>query len=117
MAKWCPGCSAKEKVIRAVADVIGLGSRGGQAGVFLRGVSDYSEGLAQDPALGPYNPGRGQNPLDSTVATTKRKVRRKVSKYQKTFGKNLKALKRKHPRTQARTLMKRAHSQTKRQLR
>lgn len=72
-----------------------------------------AEGLAQDPALGPYNPGRGQNPLDSTKA----KVKRKVSKYQKTFGKNLKALKRKHPRTQARTLMKRAHSMTKRQLR
>lgn len=113
MASWCPGCSAKEKVIRAVADVIGLTTSGGQAGVFLRGVSDMAEGLAQDPALGPYNPGRGQNPLDSTKA----KVKRKVSKYQKTFGKNLKALKRKHPRTQARTLMKRAHSMTKRQLR
>lgn len=116
MAKWCPGCSAKEKVIRAVADVIGLGSQVGQVGIGARLLSDWSEGLAQDPNLGPYNPGRGQNPLDSEVALTKRKVKRKVSKYQKRFGRELKLLKKKHPRTNPRTLMKRAHAATKRAL-
>jgi hypothetical protein len=43
-------------------------------------------------------------------ARTKRK--RKVSKYQKEFGKQLKMLKLKHPRTKITRLMKRAHSAT-----
>ena len=38
--------------------------------------------------------------------------RRKVGKYQRRFGKHLKALKRKHPRTKIGTLMKRAHRMT-----
>lgn len=42
-----------------------------------------------------------------------RKVRRKVSGYQKEFGRQLKKLKKKHPRTQISTLMKRAHRATK----
>ena len=50
-----------------------------------------------------------------TVATNMPK-RRKVGKYQKTFGRNLKALKKKHPRTQINTLMKRAHRMTRRDL-
>lgn len=43
-----------------------------------------------------------------------KKVKRKVGKYQKVFGKKLRALKAKHPRTAASTLMKRAHRETKR---
>jgi len=39
--------------------------------------------------------------------------RRKVSAYQKEFGKQLKKLKKKHPRTKIGTLMKRAHRATK----
>tara|TARA_Y100000401_G_C8239569_1_gene182323 strand:+ start:67 stop:399 length:333 start_codon:yes stop_codon:yes gene_type:complete len=42
-----------------------------------------------------------------------RKKKRRVSKYQREFGKQLKALKRKHPRTPVTRLMKRAHSKTK----
>ena len=40
------------------------------------------------------------------------KKKRKVSKYQKEFGKQLKMLKLKHPRTKITKLMKRAHSAT-----
>jgi len=47
------------------------------------------------------------------VRKTAKKVKRKVGKYQKVFGKKLKALKRKHPRTAASALMKRAHRETK----
>jgi len=47
------------------------------------------------------------------VRRAEKKVKRKVGKYQKVFGKKLKALKAKHPRTPAGTLMKRAHRQTK----
>jgi len=42
--------------------------------------------------------------------------KRKVSKYNREFGRQLKALKRKHPRSKISALMKRAHSLTKKAL-
>jgi len=50
---------------------------------------------------------------DSARAPMRKKAKRKVGKYQKVFGKKLKALKKKHPRTSASALMKRAHRETK----
>jgi len=47
------------------------------------------------------------------VRKAEKKVTRKVGKYQKVFGKKLKALKAKHPRTASSTIMKRAHRETK----
>jgi len=47
---------------------------------------------------------------------SKTKKKRKVSKYQKEFGRQLKKLKAKHPRTQIKNLMKRAHSATRKAL-
>ena len=44
------------------------------------------------------------------------KQTRKVSKYQKRFGINLKKLKKAHPRTNISTLMKRAHRMTRRDM-
>lgn len=44
------------------------------------------------------------------------KKKRKVSKYQKEFGKQLKMLKKKHPRTPVTRLMKRAHAATRKAL-
>ena len=44
------------------------------------------------------------------------KVKRKVGKYQRAFGKNLKALKRKHPRSAIAGLMKRAHRMTRKEM-
>jgi|TARA_R110000823_G_C15763433_1_gene483217 hypothetical protein len=62
--------------------------------------------------------GRSSGRRDSVPIPRGKKVKqtRKVSRYQKVFGKHLKALKRKHPRTQISTLMKRAHRLTKREL-
>jgi len=45
-----------------------------------------------------------------------KKVKRKVTKYQREFGRQLKKLKRKHPRTKVQNLMKRAHRETKKLL-
>jgi len=45
-----------------------------------------------------------------------KKKRRKVSKYSREFGSQLKALKRKHPRTKISGLMSRAHKLTKKAL-
>ena len=44
------------------------------------------------------------------------KVKRKVGKYQRAFGRNLKALKKKHPRSQIGNLMKRAHRMTRKEM-
>lgn len=46
------------------------------------------------------------------VPKSKTRRRRKVSGYQKEFGKQLKKLKKKHPRTKISQLMKRAHIAT-----
>ena len=47
---------------------------------------------------------------------TPMKKKRKVSKYQKLLGQNLKALKKKHPRTKVTALMKKAHRMTRKAL-
>ncbi len=52
-------------------------------------------------------------PIRSAEKKVIKKAKRKVGKYQKVFGKKLRALKAKHPRTSPRILMKRAHRQTK----
>ena len=44
------------------------------------------------------------------------KPKRTVSQYQKVFGKHLKALKKKHPKTKISVLMKKAHRLTKREM-
>lgn len=49
-------------------------------------------------------------------AVAKPKKKRKVSDYSKQFGIILKALKKKHPRTQVRNLMKRAHVATRKKM-
>ena len=54
--------------------------------------------------------------VKATFRMPKVKRTRKVSRYQKVFGKHLKALKRKHPRTSTSILMKKAHRLTKREL-
>jgi hypothetical protein len=53
-----------------------------------------------------------QRTLRIPLKSTKKK--RKVSAYQKEFGRQLKKLKRAHPRTPVTKLMKRAHAATKR---
>lgn len=48
------------------------------------------------------------------VVTGTKKARKKVSKYGRELGRQLKLLKKKHPRTAIKDLMKRAHRATKR---
>jgi len=55
-------------------------------------------------------------PVQKLNTEVTKKVKRKVSKYQKEFGKQLKKLKKAHPRTKAQNLMKRAHRATKKAL-
>ncbi len=113
MVDYCPNCSRAELVLKMVEDAAAVASavrRASPAGIALK-LGDMALDTQRD-RRGGFTTG----PLATADRVIKQK-KRKVSKYQKTFGKNLKALKRKHPRTQAKTLMKRAHSMTKRQLR
>lgn len=52
--------------------------------------------------------------VDGPVSAPKKK--RKVSKYSKQFGKEMKALIKKHPRSKVTVLMKRAHTATRKAL-
>lgn len=58
----------------------------------------------------------GSSAMKLGIPVTNGKKKRKVSKYQKLLGKNLKLLKKKHPRTSITKLMKKAHLMTKRAL-
>jgi len=55
--------------------------------------------------------------MDPILQPSSPKKKRRVSKYQREFGRQLKALKRKHPRTPVTRLMKRAHSATRKAMR
>lgn len=74
------------------------------------------------PARKMRSPGRstirssGQFSRANILPNLPTKKKRKVSKYQKEFGRQLKKLKAKHPRTQIKNLMKRAHSATRKAL-
>jgi hypothetical protein len=57
-------------------------------------------------------PGRASRTDSIPVPKSKTKRKRKVSAYQREFGKQLKKLKKKHPRTKISQLMKRAHIAT-----
>jgi len=52
----------------------------------------------------------------ATLAAEPAKKKRKVSKYGREFGRQLKALKRKHPRSKITSLMSRAHRATRKAL-
>lgn len=77
--------------------------------------------MLEDPFNSPFIESRAERKSSARRASSlgKRsgtKARRKVSKYQREFGRNLKRLKKKHPRTNISTLMKRSHTATKRSL-
>lgn len=56
------------------------------------------------------------NRTRKVIEKGKKKIKRKVSKYQQKLGQELKKLKKKHPRTPVNKLMKRAHRATKKAL-
>ncbi|GAI77754.1 unnamed protein product [marine sediment metagenome] len=107
-----------------LAILIGISTGGRGGGVnpenpFL-GIPSLGEALAEDRAR--FGERSLSQPLGSKVhggrSFTQRqlrvapKKRRKVSAYQKEFGRQLKRLKKKHPRTPVTRLMKRAHTAT-----
>ena len=58
----------------------------------------------------------GARPMGKSTKVAVLKPKRTVSRYQRVFGKHLKALKKKHPRSSISVLMKKAHRLTKREM-
>ena len=81
-------------------------SDGNGGSVFVPEMPGSSQAMAMPGGLQISEPIFGQ-------IEEKKKKKRKVSKYQKEFGKQMKKLKAKHPRTPVTRLMKRAHTATK----
>jgi len=50
------------------------------------------------------------------IVAAEKKAKRKVGKYQKTWGRKYRSLRDKHPRTARGTLMKKAHRQTRKEM-
>jgi len=92
--------------------------KGGDAG---RGLSEgpqtgLFEAMAEDRARGRKSTRRkgSSSRRRRRTLSVLAKPKRKVSAYQREFGRQLKKLKRAHPRTPVTKLMKRAHAATKR---
>ena len=90
----------------AVVKAILLGDSGGFTREELREIS-----TGRSPGV---SPGKSRITRGDKIPVPKRK--RKVSRYQRVFGKHLKALKRKHPRSNISVLMKKAHRLTRKEL-
>jgi len=90
-------------------------------GTVMKWLSDNSDGVncpwcgeVHGIMQGAQQVHRGGRKAIRNFRTLKPKVKRKVSAYQKEFGRQLKKLKRAHPRTPVTRLMKRAHIATRR---
>ena len=94
----------------AIVKAILLGDSGGFTREELR---EISTGRSPGVSPGVSSP-RSSSTRSDKIPIPKR--RRKVSRYQRVFGKHLKALKRKHPRSNISVLMKKAHRLTRREL-
>lgn len=96
--------------VREIARAIGLALRGraasGAAGIVAMHESPEIERLTS-----------GRRRRTRTKEQGRAKAKRKVSAYQREFGRQLKKLKRAHPRTPVSKLMKRAHAATRRKRR
>ena len=90
----------------------------GDSGGFSRGeLADIARGGSTKINSSSATSSRRATRMDNIpIPSRKTKQKRKVSRYQRVFGKNLKALKRKHPRTDISVLMKKAHRMTRREM-
>ena len=140
MVDYCPGCNRREKVIQALVDAyrvsqgipgVGIsaldlafrnspvpGKIMSEAEALRSWLNDYETIFSQgnDRMEMPTRPPNLFGSLAPHDLSTPGKKKRKVSRYQREFGRQLKALKKKHPRTKISALMKRAHTATKKAL-
>lgn len=108
MVEYCPNCSRMELAMKALEDAAAIAYAVRRASVpgALMTVGEMALDTQRD-RRGDFTTG----PVAKLDRQIKQK-KRKVSGYQKEFGRQLKALKKKHPRTAPQRLMKRAHTAT-----
>lgn len=136
---YCPGCSKRDLAIQLLTDAwrlrnvspAGLATSGLDYAIRNSPIPNTVEGAFEDAreyienyesifsqgstSSIPARPSRGGNG-SLGLAMPRVKKKRKVSRYQKEFGKQLKKLKKKHPRTSIGILMKKAHRATRKAL-
>ena len=100
MATDCPNCRRTAEMLRATADGI-LGIPANALGVNPDLLRLLVEGAAVGTAKAVKTPGK----------------KRKASAYAKAYGAAYKRLKKKHPRAQHKTLVKKAHAEARRKKR
>lgn len=86
-------------------------------GLRLMDMVEDEEGNVYQVVADNLMPGRAMRTDSIPVPKSKTKRKRKVSKYQKQFGIELKKLKKKHPRSKISSLMKKAHIATRKKMR
>lgn len=98
-----------------IDDVIDIARAIGQAigGNPVGATANLLGGMELDPRVERSKRG-GRRRTRRSKEQSRAKVKRKVSAYQREFGRQLKRLKLKHPRTPVTKLMKRAHAATRR---
>lgn len=127
MAEYCPNCSKAELALQLLEDAARVASAVRRA--TPQGIAGSALAAGGDFLLRSQQDRRGEwtgpaayldREFDEAHRASKRRVqgevkkaKRKVSGYQREFGRQLKKLKRAHPRTPVKKLMKRAHTATK----
>lgn len=102
------------EVIELLAGILSDIKRGTPSPSLIHELSERSEAQRRSsPRSSRKSPGASAS-RSTSVAILKPK--RTVSRYQRVFGKHLKALKKKHPRTSISGLMKKAHRLTKKEM-
>jgi hypothetical protein len=106
----CPGCTARERQLQVLLAGIAA-DQGAKVGAALGGAIPVlgAAGAPLGAALGGYVGGE----VGLVAGAQVPKARKKVSAYSKELGRQLKKLKKKHPKTAQSALMKRAHAATK----
>jgi len=110
MVEYCPNCSRAELAMKAIEDAAAIARAVRSASV--PGALATAGGMLLDTQRdrrGDFSTG----PIAKLDRQIKQK-KRKVSGYQKEFGRQFKKLKKKHPRTAPQRLMKKAHIATRR---
>jgi hypothetical protein len=112
----CPECDRRAFMMRVMADaLVGAGTALTTRNPLIGDVAGAAMGpLVEQAVLETLNierhpSGLAERMLRPSPAARGGTIKKKVSKYQKQLGKELKKLKKKHPRTKMASLMKRAH--------
>ena len=105
---------SSREVIELLAGILSDIKRGTPSPSLIHELSERTLANMEQP--GRATTRRSASSRSTRVSVLPMKTKRTVSRYQKVFGKHLKALKKKHPRSSISVLMKKAHRLTKKEM-